>query len=82
MGKHAYLIIAHNNWEQLKFLVELLEDPRNDFFILIDKKARDFDKEQFLSSFSTGLLKHIFFTKQVDIRWGMYSQIKKRKRII
>lgn len=75
MGKHAYLIISHNKWKQLAFLIEILDDPRNDFFILIDSKARDFDKDRFLSSFSSGLSNRIFFTKQVDIRWGMYSQI-------
>lgn len=32
MRKHAYLIMAHNNFEQLKFLLGLLDDERNDIF--------------------------------------------------
>ena len=28
--KHAYLIMAHNNWGILKKLLELLDDSRND----------------------------------------------------
>ena len=82
MGKHAYLVIAHNNWNQLKFLLEILNDSRNDFFLLIDKKAKDFDKVRLLSSLSSELSKHIFFTKQVDIRWGMYSQIDAEIKVL
>ena len=50
MEKHAYLFIAHNNWEQLSFLINILDDPRNDFFILIDAKAKTFDENDFLRS--------------------------------
>ena len=73
MGRHTYLIIAHNNWSQLLYLITLLQDSYNDFFILIDSKATDFDKNVFLSNFHSN---NIFFTKQVDIRWGDYSQIE------
>ena len=38
--KHAYLIIAHKNLCQLKVLINLLDDPRNDIFVFIDKKAQ------------------------------------------
>lgn len=37
--KHAYCIIAHNNLEQLQRLLLLLDDPRNDIYIHIDKKS-------------------------------------------
>lgn len=73
MSKHAYLIISHNNWIQLQFLIEILQSPRNDFYILIDSKAHDFDKDSFLSSFNSN---NIFFSRQIDIRWGDYSQIQ------
>ncbi|UTA69109.1 beta-1,6-N-acetylglucosaminyltransferase [Emticicia sp. 21SJ11W-3] len=39
MNKHAYLIIAHNNPWQLSILIELLDDERNDIYILIDIKS-------------------------------------------
>ena len=39
MKKHAYLIIAHNNFEQLKNLIHALDDTRNDIYVHIDKKA-------------------------------------------
>ena len=72
MGRHAYLIIAHNKWKQLHFLLSILNDPRNDFFILIDSKATDFDQERLVSSLPSH---NIYFTDQLNIRWGTYSQI-------
>lgn len=39
MKKHAYLIIANKNPEQLKKLLGSLDDERNDIYLLIDKKS-------------------------------------------
>ena len=47
MGKHAYLIIAHDKFEQLKRLLLLLDDERNDIYLHIDSKAKDFCQEEF-----------------------------------
>ena len=44
MGKHAYLIIAHNNFYILKKLIALIDDERNDIYIHIDKKTKNFKK--------------------------------------
>ena len=73
MEKHAYLFIAHNNWEQLSFLINILDDPRNDFFILIDAKAKTFDENDFLRSCRPN---NIHFVEPVKIHWGDYSQIE------
>lgn len=72
MGKHAYLIIAHNKWDQLRFLIDVLNDPRNDFFLMIDSKSKDFDQDRFAKSLNT---KNVFFPERVDTRWGNFSQI-------
>ena len=40
MDKHAYLIIAHSNLEQLHKLLLLLDDPRNDIYIHLDLKSK------------------------------------------
>lgn len=37
--KHAYCIMAHNNWHQLQRLIDLLDDPRNDIYLHIDIKS-------------------------------------------
>ena len=69
--KHAYLIIAHNDPKLLSVLVEMLDDPRNDIYILIDKKA---DTAQFsaIKTTKSGLV----FVPRVDIRWGHISQVE------
>ena len=43
--KQAYLIIAHNKVEQLKFLLSLLDYEKHDIFILFDKKAKINEKQ-------------------------------------
>lgn len=73
--KHAYLIIAHNQFDQLAFLISLLDDPRNDIYVLIDRKSEISKQEK---SMLKDICKHsgFRFTKRVDIRWGGYSQIE------
>lgn len=70
--KHAYLIIAHNQFDLLEKLVRLLDDKRNDIFLHIDIKANDFNKKYFkqIPKYSK-----IYFTERTDVRWGDYSQI-------
>ena len=69
--KHAYLIIAHNQFELLKMLCQLLDHPAHDIFIHIDSKA----------SFDTELLKNatvhspVIFTQRTNVMWGSYSMI-------
>jgi hypothetical protein len=72
MGRHAYLIMAHSNFEYLKKLIESLDDPRNDVFVHIDKKAKfkDFEmlkKEIYFSS--------VYFIKQRNVKWAAFSGV-------
>lgn len=73
MNKHAYLIIAHNQFDLLKKILTMLDDERNDFYIHIDKKVKDFDSSAF-----DGVLKHsnLTFCDRVNITWGDFSQIQ------
>lgn len=67
--KHAYLIIAHNEFAVLQCLIEALDDVRNDIFIHFDRKLTDIPK---LSVEKAGL----FLTKErVDVRWGDLSVV-------
>lgn len=34
-NKHAYLIMAHNNFDLLSLLLQLIDDARNDIYIYI-----------------------------------------------
>ena len=73
--KQAYLIIAHNKIEQLKFLVSLLDYAQHDIYILFDKKAqinREL-KEELESVVKESTL---YFTKEIPIYWGDYSLVE------
>lgn len=69
MKKHAYLIIAHNNWEQLKKLILLLDDCRNDIFLHIDKKCGEIT--EIINSLTT-LCKssNINIFQEFSVNWG------------
>ena len=73
-NKHAYLIIAHNKFEQLAFLVSLLDYKYHDIYILIDKKS-NFSSE--VQNKITEVVKesNIYFSQEYAIHWGGYSQI-------
>ena len=70
-GKHAYCIIAHNDPYCLQTLINLIDDPRNDIFILYDKKC---NKNQF-ADIDARFSNIIFPKEEIDIYWGHYSQI-------
>ena len=38
-GKHAYLILVHTQPAQVRTLLSLLDDPRNDIYVHVDRKA-------------------------------------------
>lgn len=65
--RHAYMIMAHNQFELLELLVKCLDWPQNDIYIHVDAKVKAFDLERF-----EGLTKHspVYFTERFDIGWG------------
>lgn len=71
--KHGFLIMAHTNWNQLKKLLQTLDDSRNSFYVHIDANARGFNSSQF-----NGLLQNasLHFIPRTKITWGGESQIK------
>lgn len=69
--KHAYLIMAHNNFEQLQILISLLDDVRNDIYLHIDKKSIGFDPET-IKTKHAGLI----FVDPISVAWGGHSQIQ------
>lgn len=75
MGKHAYLVLAHNNFDQLGRLLAILDDDRNDIYIHIDRKAAfsDADRKKLLSFVKKSV---VFFVPRVRVSWGGYSQIE------
>lgn len=68
--KHAYLIMAYNNFTQLQTLLSLLDDPRNDIYLHIDKKAKTFDAAMVNVRYSKLVL-----IDRISVNWGGHSQI-------
>lgn len=72
-NKHAYLILAHNNFEILKILVKLLDDERNDIYIHVDKKSVNFNENDIKKSIKYS---EVFFIERMNVTWGGYSLIQ------
>lgn len=70
MTKHAYLILAHNEFELLQILVSCLDDERNDIFIHIDKKVTVLPD---IKASKSGLF---FVSDRIDVRWGGISVVE------
>lgn len=72
-NRHAYLIIAHNQFELLIMLLKCLDHPQHNFYIHIDEKVENFDSKLF-----DGAVRHskIIFTPRVNVAWGGFSMIE------
>lgn len=68
--KHAYLILAHNEWEILQRLVTSLDSCNTDIFIHFDAKIKELPK------FSVKNSNLYICENRIDVRWGDVSQIK------
>ena len=73
MEKHAYLIMAHQQFELVKKLLILLDNPHHDFYLHIDAKAEDINKEYFTSCLHYS---KVYFVPRIKVYWGDQSQMK------
>lgn len=73
MQKHAYMIIAHNEFDLLEILVRLLDDPRNDIYVHIDAKVKDFDFKSFQALTQYSRLR--FTPRRISATWGDFSLV-------
>lgn len=71
--KHAYLIIAHNNWEQLKILIRLLDSEYSDIYIHIDKKAKHVPIEEMKKIVKKS---NIRILQEYKVFWGSYELVR------
>lgn len=70
MGRHAYLIIVHNEFEVLRKLAEALDDVRNDIYIHFDSRIGTIPEIR--TKFS-----RVFYTdRRIDVHWGDISLVK------
>lgn len=72
MKRHAYLILAHSQPEQLKTLLRMLDDKRNDIFVHVDARAAAFPQfEEFAPCCRESHLQ--FIEPRVKVHWGGVS---------
>lgn len=77
--KHAYLIMVHKNTYVLDKMLELIDDERNDIYIHIDKKSKDFNKENILNVVKKSKL---YFLESENVNWAAYSMVNVEIRLM
>jgi hypothetical protein len=70
MAKHAFLILAHNEFPVMERLLYCLDDERNDIYIHFDKKLDQ------LPDFRLQNARLIVLSDRIDVRWGDVSMIE------
>ena len=71
--KQAILIMCHNDFYILEKSLELLDNPKIDFYIHIDAKTKDFDYDKINSIVKKS---KIFYIDRIEAIWGNYSLIE------
>ncbi|MGN1157721.1 MAG: beta-1,6-N-acetylglucosaminyltransferase [Agathobacter sp.] len=71
--RHAFLIIAHNNWWQLKRLIHLLDAENHDIYIHIDKKSKEFNERDFDN---VARYSEVAFWREYEVFWGSFSLVE------
>ena len=72
-GRHACLVLAHGNFRVLELLLRMLDDPRNDIYLHVDKKAKDFDPGKARAACRSAGLR--ILEKRRSIGWGRSSLV-------
>lgn len=72
MKKHAYLVVAYNNWEVLNTQFRILDDFRNDIFLIVDSKSTDFDPCLLYKPLNARMT----LLPRRCIYWAEFSQVK------
>ncbi|HFH9837022.1 TPA: beta-1,6-N-acetylglucosaminyltransferase [Streptococcus suis] len=75
MKKHAYLIVAHDKFDQLAFLLQLLDYPHHDFFVHIDKKST-ISPEEIATLQASVTSSNLTLIPRRAVYWGDFSQIQ------
>lgn len=73
MGKHAYLIASNNNFSVLEACIDLLDDKRNDLYLLFDKKSN------VSTTYKNSIIRRVNCSKvtalnDIVINWGTQIQ--------
>ena len=74
MTRHAYLIIAHNEYTVLETLLSMLDDRRNDIFLHIDRRADELYRQ--VSGITMNHARLHLLSDRINVYWGDISQVK------
>lgn len=72
--KHAYLIIAHEDYPILETLLTMIDDSRNDIYLHIDRHSEDLFQK--VSKFKTKHANFYLLQNRIDVYWGDISQVE------
>ena len=72
-NRHAYIILAHGEFELLSILLSSIDDFRNDIYVHIDAKSKGYNIESIKK-----IVKHanIDICSEIKVNWGGYSIVK------
>ncbi len=71
--RHAWMIIAHNNFPILEKQLRFLDSENADVFLHIDAKVKDFDFDRFRS---VPKKSSVTFAERHSISWGDFSMVE------
>jgi hypothetical protein len=71
--RHAFLILAHADWEQLKTLLRMLDAENHDFYIHIDKKSKNVPIDDIKSCVKYASVE---IAQRFNVFWGGFSQVE------
>ena len=71
--RHAWMIIAHNNFPILEKQLRFLDSENADVFLHIDAKVKDFDFDRFRSIPKKSA---VTFVERHSISWGDFSMVE------
>ena len=78
-NRHAYLLLIHEISTSLEFLMKILDDEKNDFYIHIDKKAKNVSRTQIRAYVKKS---KVCFVSPVKVYWGHSSMIKAEMKLL
>lgn len=72
MARHAYLIMAHRDFDQLALLLSLIDDTQHDIFVHLDRRSGPVPVDALRRAVVRGTLT---LTERLPVSWGGYSQV-------
>lgn len=72
--RHAFLIIAHHEYPVLEVLLSMLDDPRNDIYLHVDKRSDELYNR--VRSFRMKNAGFYLLSDRISVYWGDISQVE------